>query len=60
MMDDDSKFLHTCDVCGKLFYVPDADSWVYKRQRKSHHGKTCRVLWFCSYHCKREEENRKK
>lgn len=38
-----------CPICGKEYYIPDVEVWVYKRHR-SHTGD----IYFCSYKCTRK------
>ena len=40
-----------CPVCGREFYTPDPETWVYKKSR----GNKSRI-YFCRYSCKKAYE----
>lgn len=44
-----------CCVCGKRFYIPDRETYVYQKQRCYYDGKHS-IKWFCSWRCMRAEE----
>ena len=58
---DDLKYMRKCPICGKAFYCPCIDLWVYKEGhrnkrtgRMNHH----KIKAFCSWHCFREWEKK--
>ena len=50
----DYRFFQTCKTCGKLFYCPMMEDWVYKRT--VHTDKGDKRQWFCSWGCLRKWE----
>lgn len=42
-----------CPQCEKVFYVINPDIWVYKRYATMKKGGNSKMLYFCSWHCKR-------
>ena len=48
----DYRQFYICSTCGKAFYIPLADDWVYQRQ--SQKGKAYKRHWFCSWGCMRK------
>ena len=42
-----------CAVCGKVFFAPDEDVWVFKRVTKKRHEQV-KANFFCSWHCLRK------
>lgn len=45
-----SDHTRKCPICGKLFWPPDLDTYVFKRtQQRS-------IVYYCSWHCLREYE----
>ena len=47
----------TCGSCGKKFYIPNKDAWVYHRYayRKSRENGH---IWFCGWNCMRAWEKK--
>ena len=55
-------FLRKCPVCGKMFWCPSLEDWVYKmgfHDRKTGKISNKNVSVFCSYHCMRERQKLK-
>ena len=40
-----------CPTCGKEFFVPQLDDWVFKRYRRD---KTKELMYFCKWSCVRK------
>lgn len=40
-----AQYEYTCKECGKIFYTPDSQSWVYRIVNST------KTLWFCSHRC---------
>ena len=59
-----NELMKKCPICGKVFYVPDRVSWVYRERVYSRGGD--KTTYFCTWGCFRknekdvEEERRKK
>lgn len=43
-----------CPICGKVFYVHDAEAWVYKAGNS-----WSKRTYFCSWGCMRKAEEKK-
>ena len=49
-----NSWVHTCDVCGKQFFVSLPDLYVYKEKVVN------KPRWYCGYTCSRVVERPKK
>lgn len=45
-----NSWQHTCDICGKVFFVTLPSLYVYKENVVN------KPKWYCSYTCSREAE----
>lgn len=47
---------HVCPVCGKIFYIPDSKTWVYRAMIKNRHKPVC--SWGCMRKVKTGKEKK--
>ena len=47
-MKDNPNLWHTCEQCGKKFYIGATGTWSYKKKHGKHDGYQA---WFCGWNC---------
>ena len=54
--DTDQSMYHSCEECGKRFYVGIVDKWAWQKRK---YGSGNKTAWFCSYKCMRAYEKKR-